>query len=165
MIAAYYVVVFVTSCYISGRHVIHESAEVIDKLVRQDGAWWCHLDTAPGYRWLHGVSVVRDPVDVRGGVGQSEGIRRGVGMPNDALARLLRVLEVGLPLFPSPFKSRQPYKLRSFVREAFLCKEEGVCDGNKPCVRYGEAGSPGLPLCVLASVNELWDSWVFYPPG
>ena len=86
-------------------------------------------------------------------------------MPNDALERLLCVLEVRLPLFPSLFELRQPFELRSFVREAFLCKEGAGCNSNKPRVRYGEAGSPELTLCVLAAGNELWDSWVFDPPG
>ena len=78
-------------------------------------------------------------MDVHGGVGQAKGIRRGVGMKNDVFERLLRVLEVGLPLFPSSFELRQPFKLRSFVREAFLCKEGAGSDGNKPHVRDGEA--------------------------
>ena len=58
-------------------------------------------------------------------------------MPNDTLERLLRVLEVGLPLFPSLVKSRQPFELRSFSRESFLCEEGVGCDGNKPRVQYG----------------------------
>ena len=52
----------------------------------------------------------------RGGVGRAEGIRRGVGMLHDALERLLHVLEVGLPLFPSLVDSRKPLKIRLLVR-------------------------------------------------
>ena len=66
-------------------------------------------------------------------------------MPNDALERLLHVLEVILPLFPSPVESRQPFKLKSFVREDFLCDEGAGRDGNMPRVQDGKAGSPGLP--------------------
>ena len=90
----------------SRRHVVHESAEVIDEIVRRDNAWWWNLGAAPGCHWPHGVSVVQDPVDVCGGVGQSKVIHGGVGVSNDTLERLLRVLEVGLPLFSSPFESR-----------------------------------------------------------
>ena len=110
---------------------------------------------ASGCRWLHGAFVMRDPVDVRGGVGQAEGICGGVGMPNDTLKRLLRILEVGLPILPSPVKSRQPFELRSLVMEAYLCKEGAGYNGNKPHVQYGKAGLPGLPLYVLAAGNEL----------
>ena len=148
-----------------GRLVIHESAEGINKFVCRDGAWWWHLGAAPGCCWLHGVSVVQDPVDVRGGVDQDEGIPREVGVPNDTLKRLLRVLEVGLTLFLSPVESRQPFELRLFVREAFLCEEGAGCDGNNPRVQYGKASLPGLPLRVLAAGNGLWYSWVFNPPG
>ena len=84
-----------------GRHVFHESSEGIDELVRRDSAWWRDLGAAPGCRWPNGVSVVRDTMDVRGGVCQYEGIRRGFGVSDDILERLLRVLEVGLPLFLS----------------------------------------------------------------
>ena len=86
-------------------------------------------------------------------------------MPNEALERFLHVLEVGLPLSPSPVESRQPFELRSFVREDFLYEEGVGCDGNNPRVQDGGAGSPGLLLYVLAAGNELWDSWVFDPQG
>ena len=86
-------------------------------------------------------------------------------MSHEALESLLRVLEVGLPLFPSLVDSRQPLKLGSLVREAFLREEGAGCKGNKSCVRYGEAGLPGLPLCILTSGNKFWNSWVFKPPG
>ena len=75
-------------------------------------------------------------------------------MSHDALERLLRVLEVGFPLFPSPVKSRQPLELGSFLREAFFLKEGAGCEGNKPRVRDGESGLPGLPLCILTAVNK-----------
>ena len=45
-------------------------------------------------------------MDVNGGVGRAEVIRGGVGVSNDLLKRLLRFLEVGLPLLPSPVESR-----------------------------------------------------------
>ena len=93
-------------------------------------------------------------MDACGGVGRDEGIRRGIGILHDALERILRVLEVGFPPLPSPFKSRQPLKLGSLVREAFLRKKEARCEGNKPRVRYGEDGSPGRPLCVLAAGDK-----------
>ena len=146
-------------------HVFHESAEGFDEVVLQDSAWWWNLGASPICRWLHSVSVVRDLIDMRGGIGQAEGIRGGVGVSNDALERLLRILEVGLPLFPSPVESRQTFELKFFVMEAFLFKEGAGCDGNKPRVRYGKSGLPGLPLCVLGAGNELWESWFFDPPG
>ena len=80
-----------------------------------------NFSAASGCRWLHGVSVIFDPLDICGGVGQAEGVRGGVGMTNDVLERFLRVLEVGLPIFLSPVELRQLFKLRSFVRGAFLC--------------------------------------------
>ena len=49
---------------------------------------------------------MRDPMDVRDGIPRAEGILRGVGVTDDALERLLRVLKVGLPLFPSLAESR-----------------------------------------------------------
>ena len=55
-------------------------------------------------------------------------------MPDYALKRLLCVLEVGLPLLPGPVESRQTFKLRSLVREDFLCKEVAGFNSNKPCV-------------------------------
>ena len=100
-------------------------------------------------------------MDVHGGVGRAKVIRGGIGVPNDALERLLRVLEVGLPLFPRLVKLRQPFELRSFVREDFFCEEGAGCDGNKPRVRYSEAGSPGLPLRFLAMGDKFWESRVF----
>ena len=103
-------------------------------------------------------------MDVNGGVGQAEVIRGGVGVSNDPLKRLLCFLEVGLPLLPSPVESRQPVGIKLFIREDFFCEEGAGCDGNKPRVRYSEAGLPGLPLSFLAAGNELWDSWVFNPP-
>ena len=45
-------------------------------------------------------------MDVNGGVGRAEVIRGGVGVSNDLLKRLLRFLEVGLPLLPSPVELR-----------------------------------------------------------
>ena len=99
------------------------------------------------------------------GVGQAEGIHRGVGVPNDAPERLLCILEVGLPLLPIPIELGKLFELGTFVREALLCEEGVGCNGNKPRVRYSEAGLPGLPLSFLAAGNELWDSWVFNPPG
>ena len=90
----------------SRRRVVHESAEGIDEIVRRDSAWWQNLGAAPGCRWLHGVSVVRNSMDVHGGICGAKGIRGGVGVLDDALERLLRVLEVGLPLLPSPVELR-----------------------------------------------------------
>ena len=86
----------------------------------------------------------------------------GVGVPNDALKR---VLEVGLPLLPSPFESRKPFEIRLFFREDYFCKEGTGCDSNKSRVRYSKAGLPGLPLRFLAAGDQFWDSRVFKPPG
>ena len=69
-------------------------------------------------------------MDARGSIGRAEGIRGGVGMLNDALKGLLRVLEAGFPRFPSLVELRQPFELGSFVREAILCDEGAGCDGN-----------------------------------
>ena len=102
-------------------------------------------------------------MDDRSDVGRAEVIHRGVGMSHDAIERLFRVLEVGLPLFPSPVESRQPLELGSLFREAFLCEGGAGCEGNKPRVRDSKAGSPGLPLSVLAAGNKSWNSWVFNP--
>ena len=104
-------------------------------------------------------------MDDHSGVGRAGGIRKGVGMSHDALEHLLHVLEVGLPLLPSPVESRQPLVLGSLVQEDFLREEGAGCKGNKPRVQDGEAGSPGLPLCFLAAGNKFCNSWVFDPPG
>ena len=103
-------------------------------------------------------------MDVNGGVGRAKVIRGGVGVSNDLLKRLLRFLEVGLPLLPSPVESRQPVGIKLFIREDFFCEEGAGCDGNKPRVRYIEARSPGLPLRFLAECDKLWESRVFNPP-
>ena len=86
-------------------------------------------------------------------------------MSHSALERLLRVLEVGFPLLPSPVESRQPLELGSLVREDFICKEGAGCKGNKPRVRDGETDLPCLLLCVLAAGKKFWNSWVFNQPG
>ena len=86
-------------------------------------------------------------------------------MSHDALESLLRVLEVGLPLFPRPVKSRQPLELGPLVKEDFICEEGAQCEGNKSHAGDSDAGSPGLPLCVLAAGKKFWNYWVFKPPG
>ena len=55
-------------------------------------------------------------------------------MSHDALERLLRALEVELPLFPSAVESRQSLELGLLVREAFLREEVAGCEGHKPRV-------------------------------
>ena len=86
--------------------VVHESAEGLDEVVCIDSSWWRNLDAPDVCCWPHGVSVLRNTMDVRGGVCRSEGIRRGFEVTDDALERLLCVLEVGFPLFPSPVELR-----------------------------------------------------------
>ena len=88
------------------RHVVHESAEGLDEVVRGDSAWWGNLDATPVCCWPQGVSIFCDSMDVCSCICRAEGIRRGVGVADDALKRLLCILEVVFPLFPSMFESR-----------------------------------------------------------
>ena len=75
-----------------GRHVVHDSSEGLDEVVRRDSAWWSNLGVPPGCCCPHGVSVVCNAIDVRSDVCRYEGIHGGVGMTDDALERLLCVL-------------------------------------------------------------------------
>ena len=69
-------------------------------------------------------------MDAHGSLVRAEGIRGGVGMLNEALEGLLRVLKLVFPFLPGPVESRQPFELGSFVGEDFFCEEGAGCNRN-----------------------------------